>query len=145
MIGHGGFCEGIKMELNFMKKVICSIIVVAILILLLVFCSVKKSNIDISSVAVNETSERAPTTNTQETMSTGQSGSITVEEIIRDHIPKPFNPKVHSNSLEYGGRWKGNVMPELIKEMKKIGWAELKNEQMGAMLLSFVEKRVVFA
>jgi hypothetical protein len=63
----------------------------------------------------------------------GSKNTISLEEIIKKHIPKPFNPKVHSNSLEFTGRWKGNVIPGFIQEMKKMGWVELEDEQMGAM------------
>ncbi|MDK2984515.1 MAG: hypothetical protein PWQ96_157 [Clostridia bacterium] len=58
---------------------------------------------------------------------------ITIEEIIKEQIPKPFNPVIHANKLEFKARWKGNVMPGLIQEMKKTGWTELKEEQQGAM------------
>jgi len=35
---------------------------------------------------------------------------MTVEEIIiKEHIPKPFNPVIHANKLEFKARWKGNV------------------------------------
>lgn len=35
------------------------------------------------------------------------SADIKVEQIIKDHIPKPFDPIVHPDRLEFKGRWKG--------------------------------------
>jgi len=51
---------------------------------------------------------------------------VPLEEIVEKHIPKPFNPIVHSNSLEFPGRWAGNVMPGFIQEMKKMGWVRIR-------------------
>lgn len=61
-----------------------------------------------------------------------KTSAITIQEIVKKHIPKPFSPEVYSSSLEYQGKWKGEIMPGLISEMKKNGWVELENERMGA-------------
>jgi len=65
---------------------------------------------------------------------------ITIEEVIKDHIPKPFNPVIHANKLEFKARWKGKLMPGLVQEMKKMGWTELTDEQQGAM--QYFEKQI---
>lgn len=50
------------------------------------------------------------------------SGEITRAELIKHYIPHPFSPKLNEDSLEFKGRWKGNVMPGLTQEMEKQGW-----------------------
>jgi len=57
---------------------------------------------------------------------------VTVQEVIDRHLPKPFNPKICKDGLEFKGKWKGTVISILIQEMKKMGWQELGHERMGA-------------
>ena len=66
--------------------------------------------------------------------------TVSVEEIVAHHLPRPFDPEVLPNGLKYPGRWKGNVMPGLLQEMARMGWRELPAEQMGA--LRFFAKEV---
>ena len=43
-----------------------------------------------------------------------KSDQISVKEIILKYIPKPFNPRVNATSLEFTGKWKGNIMPSTV-------------------------------
>lgn len=58
-------------------------------------------------------------------------GAISVDDIIREYIPKPFDPVVNFDTLEYRGRWKGNVWPGTSQEMEKEGWTQY--DAMGAV------------
>ena len=44
------------------------------------------------------------------------STTISLTEVINQYIPKPFNPVVHSDGLEFPGKWAGNVMPGLTQD-----------------------------
>ena len=57
--------------------------------------------------------------------------NITIEQIVKHHMPRVFSPIVRSNELEYKEKSREDVMPGLIQEMGNNGWEELKNEQMG--------------
>ena len=57
--------------------------------------------------------------------------AITADDIVRDYIPKPFDPVVNGDTLEYPGKWKGNVWPGTSQEMEKDGW--VLYDAMGAV------------
>lgn len=57
--------------------------------------------------------------------------AMTAEDIVRDYIPKPFDPVVNGDTLEYPGRWKGNVWPGTSQGMEKDGW--VLYDAMGAV------------
>ncbi|TDA70313.1 MAG: hypothetical protein D9V47_01875 [Clostridia bacterium] len=70
----------------------------------------------------------------------GRRTTISVEEIVANHLPRPFDPEVLPHGLKYPGRWAANVMPGLLQEIAQMGWRELPAEQMGA--LRFFTKEV---
>jgi hypothetical protein len=44
------------------------------------------------------------------------------EDIIRDYMPKCFDPVINADTMEYPGHWKGNIWPGVSQEMEKAGW-----------------------
>jgi hypothetical protein len=63
----------------------------------------------------------------------GEAENINLETILRDYVPKPFDAIVHSDNLEFKGKFKKNVMPVFLQEMRKLGWVEIKSFRQGAM------------
>ncbi|OWZ82767.1 hypothetical protein [Natranaerobius trueperi] len=59
-----------------------------------------------------------------------QNNDLTIDYVIDNYIPKPFDPVIHNNKLEFESMIRGNVEPGLHQEMKEEGW-EMYNE-MGA-------------
>ena len=107
-----------------MKKKHLIISVVVMFILILYSCIVFAPNLF-------ENNETKPVGNIIES-------SLTVEEITKEYLPHPFSPVLHTDSLEYKGKWAGSIMPEFTREMKNLGWEQY--DVMGAKV--FYKKEI---
>lgn len=50
---------------------------------------------------------------------------ITIENIMKDHLPKFPDGIVYSDNIEFKGKLKKEIIPVFEDELKKLGWDEL--------------------
>ena len=102
------------------------LLVLIIYALLVVGCSTSNT----VTVSGQGTPVKNEVTDNQAVTTNGGQTSIAIADIISQYIPKPFNPVLHLDKLEYRGKWVGNVMPGFTQEIEKRGWIEY--DGMGA-------------